>query len=84
MRYWLESHGESEWPDLTICQTEDACHVTDIKSHPSNEVIEKMCSDEFLTKHTYTYLRLVTVEDDKDDDYTCPKVETRKRTSVWT
>ena len=77
MRSWLESHDESEWPDLSICQTEDACHVTDMKSHPSKEVIEKMCSDEFFTKHKYKYVDVpsVTIRDDEDDDYSCcPKV----------
>lgn len=77
MSSWLESHDESEWPDLTICQTEDACHVTDMKNHPSKEVIEKMCSDEFFTKHKYKYVDVpsVTVWDDEDDDYSCcPKV----------
>ena len=78
MRSWLERHDENEWPDLTICQTEDACHVTDLKSHPSKEVIEKMCSDEFFTKHKYKYVDVpsVTVRDDEDDVYSCcPKVE---------
>ena len=77
MRSWLESHDKSEWPDLTICQTEDACHVTDMKNHPSKEVIEKMCSDEFFAKHKYKYVGdpTVTVRDDEDDDYSCcPKV----------
>ena len=78
MRSWLERHDENEWPDLTICQTEDACHVTDLESHPSEEVIEKMCSDEFFTKHKYKYVDVpsVTVRDDEDDVYSCcPKVE---------
>jgi len=77
MRSWLKSHDESEWPDLTICQTEDACHVTDMKNHPSKEVIEKMCSDEFFTKHMYKYVDVpsVTVRDDEEDNYSrCPKV----------
>ena len=73
MKSWLESHDESKWPDLTICQTVDACHVTDMKSHPSKEAIEKMCSDEFFTKHKYKYVDVpsVTVRDDEDDDYSC-------------
>ena len=77
MKSWLESHDENEWPDLSICQTEDACHVTDMKSHPSKEVIEKMCSDEFFTKHKYKYVDVpsVTIRDAEEDDYSCcPKV----------
>ena len=77
MRFWLQRHDENEWPDLTICQTEDACHVTDLKSHSSKEVIEKMCSDEFFTEHKYKYVVVpsVTVSDDEDDIYSyCPQV----------
>ena len=71
MRSWLERHDESEWPDLTICQTEDACHLIDMKSHPSKEVIEKMCSDEFSAKHKYKYVDdlSVTVREDEGDLY---------------
>ena len=67
MSHWLKSHAESEWPDLSICQTEDACHVTDMESHPSEEVIEKMCSDQFFTKHKYKYVSAITERDDEDD-----------------
>ena len=71
MRFWLARHDENEWPDLTICQTEDACHVKDLKSRPSEKVIEKMCSDEFFTEHEYKYAVFpsVTVRDDEDDIY---------------
>ena len=71
MRFWLESHDESEWPDLTICQTEVACHVTDMRSRPSKEVIEKMYSYEFFANHKYKHVDVpsVTVRDDEDDDY---------------
>ena len=68
MGSWLQSHDESEWPDLSICQTDDACHVTDMKSHPSKEEIENMCPDEFFAKHKYTYV------DNKCLD--CPKAGT--------
>lgn len=77
MTFWLANHDKSEWPDLTICQTEDACHVTDTKNHPSKDVIEKMCSDEFYAKHKYKYVDVssVTVKDDEDYDYSdCLKV----------
>ena len=74
MRSWLERHDESEWPDLTIRQTEDACHVTDMKSKPSKDGIEKMCSDEFFAKHKYKYVD-ETIREDEDDDYShCPKI----------
>ena len=68
MRSWLQSHDESKWPDLSICQTEDACHVTDLKSHPSKEEIENMCPDEFFAKHKYTYV--------DNDSLDCPKAGT--------
>ena len=73
MRSWLERHDENEWPDLTICQAENACHVTDLKSHPSKDVIEKMCSDEFFTKHKYKYVDhpSLTVRNEEDDAYSC-------------
>lgn len=76
MTSWKKRHDKSEWPDLKICQTEDACHVTDMKSHPSKEVIKMMCPDGFFVKHKYTYVdnSLVTTRHDEDDGYLgCPK-----------
>ena len=74
MTLWLANHDQSEWPDLSICQTEDACHVTDTKKHPSKDVIEKMCTDEFFAKHKYKYVKITsdTVGDEENDyDYSC-------------
>ena len=56
MTVWLRNHDKSEWKDLSICQTEDACHVTDTKQHPKKEVIMTMCSEAFFGKHEYTYM----------------------------
>ena len=56
MTLWLRNHDKSEWPDLPICQTEDACHVTDTEQHPKKEVIMTMCSEAFFGKHEYTYI----------------------------
>ena len=46
-----------EWPDLSICQSEDACHVRKGSGRPRRKDIEKMCSDGFLqsTKSTVKY-----------------------------
>lgn len=55
MKCWLQTHGESEWPDLNVCQTEDSSHVLHETLHPSPKNIEKMCSDEYFGKHTYRY-----------------------------
>ena len=74
MTLWLANHDQNEWPDLSICQTEDACHVTDTKKHPSKDGIEKMCSDEFFTKHNYKYVEITsgTVGGDENDyEYSC-------------
>ena len=57
MTVWLANHDKSEWPDLPICQSDDACHVTETEIHPSKDVIEKMCSDEFFAKHKYKYVK---------------------------
>ena len=71
MKLWLTKHDESKWPDLSICQPQDACHVTDLEQHPSKEVIEKMCSDDFFVKHEYKYVsRTFGIAGDDDN---CPK-----------
>ena len=56
MTLWLRNHNKSEWPDLSISQTEGACHVTDAEQHPKKEVVETMCSDDFFGKHNYKYI----------------------------
>ena len=56
MKLWLETHDESEWPDLSTCQPQDGCHVTCLEQHPSNDNIEKMCSPDFFSKHKYKYV----------------------------
>ena len=79
MTFWLKRHDKSKWPDLKMCQTEDACHVTDMKSHPSKEVIKMMCPDGFFANHKYTYVDnpLVTTRHGEDDGYLgCPKAGT--------
>ena len=72
MKLWLTKHDESEWPDLSICQPQDACHVTDSEHHPSKEVIEKMCSEDFFAKHEYKYV--ASTFGIAGDDDNCPKV----------
>ena len=55
MQLWLRNHDESVWPDLSICQPSDACHVLDAAKHPSKKNIEQMCSDDFFAEHRYRY-----------------------------
>ena len=56
MELWMRNHDQSEWPELSIRQSDDACHVTDAKDHPPKEDIEKMCSEGFFLKHHYKYV----------------------------
>ena len=56
MQLWMKTHDESEWPDLSICQGDDATHVLDAAKHPSEKSIEKMCSEDFFAKHGYRYV----------------------------
>ena len=56
MELWMRNHDQSEWPELSIRQSDDACHVTDAKDHPPKEDIEKMCSEGFFLKHYYKYV----------------------------
>ena len=69
MQLWLQNHDESEWPDLSIRQTDDASHVLDEDhQHPSIQNIKKMCSEEFFAKHTYRYVQ----EADNNCNGSCP------------
>ena len=62
MQMWLKNHDESDWPDLSICQPNDACHVLDVAKHPSKQNIERMCSEDFFAKHSYRYVDRSVVE----------------------
>ncbi len=79
MTVWKANHDQSEWPDMSIRQTQDACHVTDSEKHPAKDVIEKMCSDEFFEKHNYKYVEVSSGADgDEDNEYvysSFPKAE---------
>ena len=59
MKLWLNNHDESKWPDLPIYQPEAACHVTRAEEHPSEEDIQKMCSESFFTPHKYLYIESI-------------------------
>ena len=59
MKLWLNNHDESKWPDLPIYQPEGACHVTRAEEHPSEEDIQKMCSESFFTSHKYLYIESI-------------------------
>ena len=56
MKLWLKTHDKSEWPDLPTCQSQDAYHVTCLEQHPSSDIIEKMCSPDFFSRHEYKYV----------------------------
>ena len=56
MKLWLKTHDKSEWPDLSTCQSQNACHVTCLELHPSSDIIEKMCSPDFFSRHEYKYV----------------------------
>lgn len=85
MELWLENHNKKDWPDLSICQPEDAFHVTKEDDHPSREDITKMCSDGFFTEHEYQYVPIhlyseIPVGEYKssntlDDEYTPMRIE---------
>ncbi len=73
MTVWQANHDQSEWPDMSIRQTEDACHVTDSEKHPAKDVIEKMCSDEFFEKHNYKYVEVSSgADEDEENEYVHP------------
>ena len=71
MQLWLKNHDESEWPDLSICQTNDACHVLDAAKHPSRQNMERMCSEDFFAKHNYRYVEKSVVEEHDDNYASC-------------
>lgn len=76
MKCWLQTHSESEWPDLNVCQTEDSSHVLHEMFHPSPKNIEKMCSDEYFGKHTYKYDKKVNEYFGEDESlYTYARCE---------
>ena len=56
MKQWLKTHNKEEYPDLSITQGNDAFHVLEESCHPPEESIERMCSPEFFSKHTYKYV----------------------------
>lgn len=56
MSLWLKHHEKSEWPDLSISQPEDACHVSIKDENQSERAIEEMCSEGFFTVHGYRYV----------------------------
>ena len=56
MKIWLKTHDKSEWPDLSTPQPRGACHVTCSEKHSSNDIIEKMCSPDFISENEYTYV----------------------------
>ena len=56
MRLWLKNHHRSAWPDMSVCQTEDASHILDAKMHPLDEEIKQMTSEGFFAQHRYYYV----------------------------
>ena len=68
MKFWLDSHKKKEWPDLSICQPEDACHVLKEEDRTRDEDIEKMCPKGFFTKHEYQYNYSAEEEDEDEEE----------------
>ena len=56
MRLWLKNHHRSAWPDMSVCQTEDASHILDAKMHPLDQEIKQMTSEGFFAQHRYYYV----------------------------
>ena len=59
MKFWLNNHDQSEWPDFPVYQPDGARHVTRAEDHPPKEVIETMCSESFFTHHKYLYVESI-------------------------
>ena len=57
MSLWLKNHEKIEWPDLSISQPEDACHVSTRDGDHFERAIEEMCSEGFFTVHGYKYVQ---------------------------
>ena len=57
MSLWLENHEKIEWPDLSISQPEDACHLSIRGGEHFERVIKEMCSEGFFTVHGYIYVQ---------------------------
>ena len=57
MSLWLKNHENSEWPDLSISQPQDACHVSIRDENHFKRAIEEMCSEGFFTVHGYKYVQ---------------------------
>ena len=57
MSLWLKNHEKIEWPNLSITQPEDACHVSIRDEDHFERTIEEMCSEGFFTVHGYRYVQ---------------------------
>ena len=79
MQLWLKTHYESEWPDLSICQGDDAAHVLDAAKHPSDQSIERMCSEDFFAKHGYRYKERSVDGDSDNETYVYASCPSRSR-----
>ena len=82
MQVWLRTHDERKWPDLSICQPDDACHVLDTEKHPAEHNIKRMCSEDFFAKHSYRYVHKILNEDDDDIYSSCPSRESSEAKKI--
>ena len=71
MQVWLRSHDKRAWPDLSICQPDDACHVLDTEKHPDKHNIERMCSEGFFANYGYRYVHKSGAESDDETYSSC-------------
>ena len=79
MQVWLRSHDKREWPDLSIRQPDDACHVLDTDKHPDKHNIDRMCSEGFFAKHSYRYVHKLDAEGDDETYSSCMSRESSER-----
>ena len=69
MTLWLKRHDRREWPDLSISQPDNACHVSIKDDHCSVRSIEEMCSEGFFAEHGYRYVQWDGAERVPEDLY---------------
>ena len=69
MTMWLKRHHKKKWPNLSISQPDDACHVSIKDEHHSKRAIVEMCSEGFFAEHDYRYVQSDCAERVPEDLY---------------
>lgn len=82
MSLWKERHEKSEWPDSSITQPENACHITNQDKNCLKEIIEQMCNDGYkLSEHDYRYVQENAINRVAEEFYDDLPVEKCSKTS---